>query len=128
MYSGVATLTQAHQVFFRVCAALGDRHDVMDLIHQRHAPFPVAHLTERMLGGIAVTDPLPGAPVFPVDIWRAGILVVLPVRYFSVLFAVPSVREFRASGVRARAFRFLWHCLLQIKKLQGINLRAWFCS
>ena len=81
----------------------------MNFVHQRNATFSQAHLAERMLGGVSVPDPLPGAAVLPVHIGRACVSVVLAVYGFSVLFAVLSVSEPGASRPGAGPFRLRRH-------------------
>ena len=105
----MARTAERHEIALIVCAAPADWDDVVDLIHQRHATFLVAHLTERMLGSIAVSDPLPGTAVLPVHIGRPCIFVVLVVYCFSVLFAVLLVCEPGASRVGTGAFRLFRH-------------------
>ena len=108
----MARTAERHEVASIVCAAPADRYDVMNLIHQSDAAFPVAHLTERMLRSIPISDPFPGTAVLPVHIGRPCIFVVLAVYCFSVFFAVLSVCEPGTSRVGAGAFRLFRHFLI----------------
>ena len=95
-----------------MCTAFADRDDVMHLFHERDPSFSQTPLAKRMLRGIAVPDPLPGTSVLPVHIRCAGIFVVLPVYFFSVLFAVLSVCKSGTAGPGAGSFRFRRHFLI----------------
>ena len=103
---------ERHQVLFVVPPALRDWEDVVHFPHQRYAAFRQALLAERVLSGVVVSDPFPGAAVFLVDVRRALKAVVLPIHYYFVLFAVPFFCEPRASGVTAGALWFSGHFLL----------------
>ena len=88
MYFVVARTADGHEILPVMSASARHREDVMNFVHQRNAAFSQAHLAERMLGGVSVPDPLPGAAVLPVHIGRACVFVVLAVYLFSVLFTV----------------------------------------
>ena len=103
---------ERHQVLFVVPSALGDWEDVVHFLHQRYAAFRQALLAERVLSGVVVSDPFPGAAVFLVYIRRALKAVVLPIHYSFVLFTVPFFCESRASGVAAGALWFPRHFLI----------------
>ena len=108
----MARTAKRHEVAALMCATPTDGDDVMNLIHQSDAAFPVAHLTERMLRSIPISDPFPGTAVLPVHIGRPCIFVVLVVYCFSVLFAVLPVCEPGASRVGTGAFRLFRHFLI----------------
>jgi len=116
------------QVADVMSSALRQRFYVVDSLCRSVSSYRKADLAERMLGTVGLSD---GSPCFAVAFSGLGIALVLlvaPGLGFGVLFAEPSFGKLRASRERAWAFWSSWHCLLQIKKLQGINLRAWFCS
>ena len=108
----MARTAKRHEVATLMCATLADGDDVMNLIHQSDAAFPVAPLTERMLRSIPIPDTFPGTAVLPVYIGRPCIFVVLAVYCFSVFFAVLSVCEPGTSRVGAGAFRLFRHFLI----------------
>ena len=128
MNSGMTGLTYSFQVAYVVSSALRERFYVVDSFCRCISSFGKADLAERMLCGISLSDERPCLSVAFSCRWISLIFLVASCLFLCMLFAEPSFSEFRASGVRTRTFRFLWHCLLQIKKLQGVNLRAWFCS
>jgi len=63
MDSGVAGLAKGNQIISCVSAALGQRHFVVDFLSRNQSAFLLAHLTQRMLLHIAVTDTLPSPSV-----------------------------------------------------------------
>ena len=128
MNSGMTGFTYSFQVAYVVSSALRERFYVVDSLGRCISSFGKADLAERVLRGISLSDERPCPAVAFSSLWISLVLLVASCFCSCMLLTEPSVSEFRASGVRARAFRFLWHCLLQIKKLQGVNLRAWFCS
>lgn len=69
-------LAQGYQIRTVMRAALGDRNDVVDFLNRRQPPIFQAHLTQRMLRHISVTDSLPGPAVFFVDVRCPFIFVV----------------------------------------------------
>ena len=117
-------MTQSFKVALVMRSTLSQWFDVVNVFRWRVASFGKTHLAERMLGCVSCSDNSPCRTVAFPCLRITLILLLASCLCLSMLLAEPAVSEFRASGVRARAFRFLWHCLLQIKKLQGINLRA----
>ena len=85
------------------------RNDVMYFIHQRQSALVKTPLTERMLFGVPISDPLPCSAIFAMHIFRTGIPVVLPVDCFPVLFTIRAIRQLGAAGKATRLFRFPRH-------------------
>ena len=94
-------------------------YDVVNLVNRSKDTFLKALFTEGMHFNIAVTDAFPCSAVLLVDVRVAAVLLVLSRHQFSVLLAVPSVRETLAAGECTRLFGFYWHrchLLLGIRK------------
>ena len=69
----------------------------------------LAYLAERMLTDVSISDTLPGATIFFVNVGRAFIFVVLSAGNSSMVFAVLPVRKVWTAGIRTWSFRFAWH-------------------
>lgn len=83
---GMAGLAEAHEVVSCVRAAFGNRQNVVNFLYRSQSTFLEAHLAERMLCRIAVTDAFPCSAVFAVDIGTALVFVVLAALLHTVLF------------------------------------------
>lgn len=59
----MAGLAKGNQIISCVSAALGQGHLVVDFLGRNQSAFLLAHLTQRMLLHIAVTDTLPSPSV-----------------------------------------------------------------
>lgn len=108
---GVAGLTETHEVVPCVSAAFGNGQNVVNLLYRGQPTFLKAHLTERMLRRIAVTDAFPRSAVFAVDIGAALVFIVPAAFLHTVLFTKLSVTEVGAAGVRAGSEWSLGHLL-----------------
>ena len=82
-----------------------------------------AHLTERVLVGVPVTDPLPCTSVLLIDVRGSLELVVFFPGLRPVLFTVGLICQLRAAGIVAGAFRFCWHgsLLLSVEELPQLE-------
>ena len=99
VYLRVAGLAQAHEILSCVCAAFGNGLNVMNFLYRSQPTFFEAHLTERMLCRIAVTDAFPRSAVLAVDIGAALVFVVLAAFIYTVLFTKLSFTEVGTAGV-----------------------------
>ena len=82
----MAGLAEAHEVVSCVRAAFGNRQNVVNFLYRSQSTFLEAHLAERMLCRIAVTDAFPRSAVFSVDIGAALVFIVLAAFLHTVLF------------------------------------------
>lgn len=85
-------MTKGHQIAFPVVAAFGDRDDVMHFLDGSVASFLEAAFTQRVGGGIAVTDSFPSPAVFLVAVGRPFVTVVILPHGFPVFLAIGTVR------------------------------------
>ena len=106
---GVAGLTETHEVVPCVSAAFGNGQNVVNLLYRGQPTFLKAHLTERMLRRIAVTDAFPRSAVFAVDIGAALVFVVLAAFLHTVLLTKLSFTEVWTAGMRAGSEWSLGH-------------------
>ena len=81
-----AGLTQTHKVVPCVSTAFGNGQNVVNFLYRSQPTFFEAHLTEKMLCRIAVTDAFPRSAVLAVDIGAALVFVVLAALLHTVLF------------------------------------------
>lgn len=82
----MAGLAEAHEVVSCVRAAFGNRQNVVNFLYRSQSTFLEAHLAERMLCRIAVTDAFPRSAVLAVDIGATLVFVVLAAFLHTVLF------------------------------------------
>jgi hypothetical protein len=108
---GVAGLTKAHEVVPCVSTAFGNGQNVVNFLYRSQPTFFEAHLTERMLCRIAVTDAFPRSAVLAVDIGAALVFVVPAAFLHTVLFTKLSFTEVGAAGMRAGSEWSLGHLL-----------------
>ena len=106
---GMAGTTQAHQILSCVSAALGNGLFVMNFFCRNKPAVLLAHLAERMLTDVSVTDSFPGTAVLLVDVRGTLVLVVLPAGNGCVVFAILSICQLGTAWVRTWAFGFRWH-------------------
>lgn len=105
----MAGLAEAHEVVSCVSAAFRNGQNVVNFLYRDQPTFLEAHLTERMLCRIAVTDAFPRSAVLAVHIGAALILVVLAAFLHTVLFAKLSFTEVGTSWMRAGSEWSLGH-------------------
>ena len=108
---GVTGLTETHEVVPCVSAAFGNGQNVVNFLYRGQPTFLEAHLTERMLRRIAVTDAFPCSAVLAVDISAALVFVVLSAFLHTVLFTELSVTQVGAAGMGAGPEWSLGHLL-----------------
>ena len=101
-----------------MCAAVGERLDVMDERCANVSPLFFAHLTERMPCQVTVTNPAPYAAIPLMLIVPAHKMLVMSLHDFLVLLAVAafSVCKVRTARHAAGTLRLSWHCVSPSKK------------
>jgi hypothetical protein len=102
-------LAQCDEVIPVMGATLGERQLVMDFLGRNVLPFGKALLTQRMGGGIGITDAFPCSAV---AFLYSGVTVVLLVAFvflFLMFLAEPTVRKIGTAGERTRSLWFSWH-------------------
>ena len=102
-------LTQRDEITLFVCSALGQRQLVMHLFHRTKQTFPVALLTEWVLGYIAVADSFPCPAVSTAYSRVPVVLLVALVLLFLVFLTEPSLCQVGTAGERTGALWFSWH-------------------
>ena len=105
----MAGLAKSAKVRVLMCAAIGDRLDMMDFLGRNMPTVSKAVLAKRMLLDVQVADGMPAPTVSFVGFRAAAVLVVLTVRLRSMGFAVPAVSQVRTAGIRARLLGFVGH-------------------
>jgi hypothetical protein len=105
----MAGLAKGAKVGVIMCAAVGDRLDMMDFLGWNVPTVSKAALAKRMLLDVQVTDGMPTSTVNFVRVRAAAVLVVLTVRLRSMDFAVPVVGQVRTAGVSAGLLGFIGH-------------------
>ena len=123
MYPGVTGLAQTHKVVHRVCSALRDRQDVVNLLHWGKPSFPQTHLAERMCRCVSVTDTSPRMAILLIYVRGTLVLVILTAFFYAVLVTVLSVTEIGTTWVGTWSFGFVWHAAspLHDKSHRGIS-------
>lgn len=102
-------LTQGDKITLLVCSALGQRQLVMHLFYRTKQAFPVALLTERVLGYIAVTDSFP-RPAIPTAYSRVPVVLLVALVLLPLVFLTePSLCQVGAAWKRTGALWFSWH-------------------
>lgn len=94
-----------------MCAAIGERSDMMHECCENVALLFFAFLTERMPCQVSVTNPTPRATVSRVLIVAAREVIVVPLHCFLVHLAITafSVRKIRTARHAAWSFRLSRH-------------------
>jgi len=100
---------EGHKVLFVVSATAGYGKDVMDLLHQRDSSFLQTHFTEWVLGGVVISDALPGAAICLIYVWTPLVSVVLLSSCLLVQGAVLFVRQFGAAWICTRVLWLFGH-------------------
>ena len=105
----VTRLTQRDKITLFVCSSLGQRQLVMHLFYRTKQTFPVALLTERVLGYIAVTDSFP-RPAIPTAYSRVPVVLLVALVLLPLVFLTePSFRKVGTAGKGTGALWFSWH-------------------
>lgn len=109
---------ERHQIALLMCAAVGERSDMMDKRCANVSPPLFAHLTERMPCQMTITNPAPRAAIPLVLIVATGKMLVMSLHNFLVRLAVAalSVCKIRTSCHAAGTFRLSRHCISPSKK------------
>ena len=109
---------ERHQIALVMCAAVGERLDVMDERCANVSPLFFAHLTERMPCQVTVTNPAPYAAIPLMLIVPAHKMLVMSLHDFLVLLAVAafSVCKIRTACHSAGTFRLSRHYVSPSKK------------
>lgn len=105
----MAGLAKSAKVRVIMCAAIGDRFDMMDFLGRNVPTVSKAALAKRMLLDVQVTDGMPAPTVNFVGVRAAAVLVILTVRLRSMDFAVPAVGQVRTAGIGAGLLGFIGH-------------------
>ena len=107
----MAANTQRHQIVFIIGAASGDRLLVMHQLCHHILPMLLAHLTQRMLMNIAVTDFLPRIAVPLVLVIDTGKVFVVTFHHLAMVFTVTAlvVCQLWAATIPTGSLWFSWH-------------------
>ena len=105
----MAGFAKSAKVRVLMCAAIGDRLDMMDFFGRNVPTVSKAVLAKRMLLDVQVADGMPAPTVSFVGFRAAAVLVVLTVRLRSVGFTVPAVGQVRTAGISAGLLGFVGH-------------------
>jgi len=109
MDSGVARLTQCDQVFSCMIAAFGQGHFVVYFLRRSQPPVLLAHLTQRMLQHITVTNTFPSPSVSTAYSRVSVVLLIALGFHFGVFLTKPTICKPWASRERTWPFGFLRH-------------------
>ena len=113
--SGTARLAKSNQILPCVCTAFGQRFDVMNLLGLNISVFLLAQFAQRMGGGLAVADALPGSTVPALD-FRGTVIFFIPLGFqFGVFLTKSAVCQLGAAGIGAGALWFSWHLFTSIR-------------
>ena len=109
---------ERHQIALLMCAAVGERSDMMDERCANVSPPLFAHLTERMPRQVTITNPAPRAAIPLVLIVTTSESFVVSLHNFFVRFTVTafSIRKIRTSRHATGTFRLSRHCVSPSKK------------
>ena len=102
---------ERHQIALLMCAAVGERSDMMDERCKDISALLFAHLTERMPCQVAVTNPAPRAAIPLVLIVPTCEVVIVSLHNFFVRLTVTafSIRKIRTACHAAGTFRLSRH-------------------
>ena len=109
--SGVAALTQRHEVACIIRATVSQRHNVMHFLRGCQPTFPFTLLAQGMRLNVLQPCPAPCSAVTFVGIRVAFITVVIMLRGLPVIIAIPSIGQLTAAWIGARTLWFSWHAL-----------------
>ena len=114
----MARYAERHQIALLMCAAVGERSDMMDERCKDISALLFAHLTERMPCQVAVTNPAPRAAIPLVLIVASHEVVIVSLHNFLVRLTVTafSIRKVRTACHAAGSFRLSRHCTSPSKK------------
>lgn len=102
-------LTQRNKITLLVCSSLGQRQLVMHLLHRTKQTFPIAFLTEWVLGYIAVTDSFP-CPSVPTAYSRVSVVLLVALVLLPLVFLTePPLCQVGTAGKGTGALWFSWH-------------------
>ena len=107
--AGVTGLAQAHQVRWVVCTTSREGYDVVDLLGRGVPACFEAHLAQRMLLEMAVTDLSPCTAVTVTGLRVALISVIVRVHLLLVFRAVGAIRQLTATGPAAGTLGLMRH-------------------
>ena len=109
---------ERHQIALLMCAAVGERSDMMDKRCANVSPPLFALLAERMPRQVTVANPTPRTAIPLVLIVPAREAVIMSLHDFLVRLTVAtlSVRQVRAARHAAGTFRLSRHCTSPSKK------------
>ena len=104
---------ERHQIALLMCAAVGERSDMMDERCANVSPPLFAHLTERMPRQVSISNPAPYATISGVLIVPTREMVIVSLHNFFVRLAVTafSIRKVRTACHAAGTFRLSRHCV-----------------
>ena len=109
---------ERHQVALIVCAAVGERSNMMHKRRKDVSALLFAFLTERMPRQVSISNPAPYAVIPLVLIVATGKMLVMSLHDFLMHLAVAafSVCEVRTARHAAGTFRLSRHCTSPSKK------------
>jgi len=109
---------ERHQIVLIICAAIGERSDVMHKCWANVSLTLFAHLTERMPRQMSVTDTSPHAAIPLMLIVLTREILVVSLHDFLVCLTVTAfpVCKFRTACHSTRALWFSRHCVSPSKK------------
>lgn len=111
----MARLAEGNQILPRVCAAFGQRLDVVNFLRLDIAAFLQTQFSQRMGGGIAVADAFP-CPTVPAFGFRGAVIFLIPLGFqLGVLLTKSAVCQLGAAGIGAGALWFSWHLFTSIR-------------
>lgn len=110
----MARLAQCNEVVPCMGAALSQRRAVVDFFCLHKLTFFEAHLTQRMLTHIAVTDALPCTAIASPGVRVAVILLIAFGFLLLVFLAEPPFRQLGTAGMRAWSLGFPGHTLTSV--------------
>ena len=109
--SGVAALTQCHEISLVVRATVSQRHGVVHFLRGCQPTLPFTQLAQGMRLNVLQPYPSPSSAVPFVGIRVAFITVVIMLRGLPVLIAIPSIGQLTAAWIGARTLWFSWHAI-----------------
>ena len=99
MNSGMTGLAKGNQIISCVSATLGQRHLVVDFLGRNQFAVLLAHLTQRVLLHIAVTDTLP-SPSVSTAYSRVSVILLVAFGFLPFVFLTePSISQLGTTGM-----------------------------